>query len=175
MSLLLRHRPETADLELNTAGWASLADLVDAVRRQPGFAWVDEHVVREVVAQSEKQRFAIAGDPPRIRATYGHSIPVDVEYEPVPSPPPVLYHGTTRRALPKILREGLKSMQRHYVFLTATAEEAAAVGRRRDPQPVILEVDTDSVVDHGYDLYRTPGGLYLTEYVPPAALQVGGE
>lgn len=171
MSLLLRHRPEVAQLSLDAAGWVLLDQLVQAIRRQRGFGWVDEKTIRHVVDTSKKQRFEIAGTPPRIRATYGHSTPVEIEYERV-MPPPTLYHGTTRRALPNIFREGLRPMQRHHVFLTKTTEGAEAVGRRRDPKPVILAVDTEGLMEEGHSVFRTSGGLYLTDYVPPNVLDV---
>lgn len=171
MSLLLRHRPEVADLTLDAAGWVPLDDFVRAVQHKRGFGWVDEATIREVVATSDKTRFEIRGEPPKIRATYGHSLPVDVDYEQV-DPPATLYHGTTHEAFPNIEREGLKPMNRHHVFLTRTVAEAEAVGRRRDPDPVILAIDTQHLTGIGHDVFRTPGGLYLTDHVPPTALHV---
>ena len=57
MSLVLRHKPETIGLELDAEGWASVADLVAGSGGR-----LTEALVRRVVAESDKQRFALSPD-----------------------------------------------------------------------------------------------------------------
>ena len=99
LSLILRHAPDKVGLRLDAEGWVPLADLLAAVRAQPGWPELDEARIREVVATSDKQRFEIAGE--RIRARYGHSVAGQVSY-PEAEPPEILYHGTSPTALPAI-------------------------------------------------------------------------
>ena len=80
-----------------------------------------------VVKHGSKQRFAVEGG--RIRARYGHSVPLAISYE-YAEPPATLYHGTSEANLASILREGLLPMGRQKVHLSADTETARQVGLR---------------------------------------------
>jgi putative RNA 2'-phosphotransferase len=82
------------------------------------YPWADGTALAAAVATDPKGRFERDGD--RIRATYGHSI--DVDLEPTDAPvPDVLYHGMPRRNAEAIREEGLRSMGRQTVHLSETA------------------------------------------------------
>jgi hypothetical protein len=68
----------------------------------------------EVVETNNKRRFAFDETGTRIRASQGHSVPVDLAL-PDTTPPNVLYHGTVAKFLDAIQREGLRPMKRHAV------------------------------------------------------------
>jgi putative RNA 2'-phosphotransferase len=74
-----------------------------------------------VVIGSDKQPIELKDG--KIRATYGHSFPVDLGLEPV-QPPPQLYNGTARDLAQSILRVGLKPRDRQYVHLSSSVNEA---------------------------------------------------
>jgi len=105
LSYVLRHEPAAAGIALDAGGWVAVDVLLEACAqhgRRLSRADLDE-----VVATSPKQRFALSDDGQRIRANQGHSIAVDLGYEPA-EPPDVLFHGTVARLLPSI-REGYGS------------------------------------------------------------------
>lgn len=84
--------------------------------------------LEELVAGSDKQRFALDSSSDRIRAQQGHSIPVTLGLTAQASPT-VLYHGTVARFLPSITSGGLTRQARHHVHLSAdpaTARRASA-------------------------------------------------
>ena len=120
--------------------------------------------LKEIVTTSPKQRFALSADEQRIRANQGHSIIVDLGYEPV-EPPDVLFHGTVARLLPSIRDKGLQRMERHHVHLSPDEATARAVGGRRG-KPVILRIDTRAMRDAGHVFFVTPNGVWLTDTVP---------
>ena len=64
----------------------------------------------EIVATNEKFRVTLSPDGFPIRAAQGHSVPVDLKLRTV-VPPPALYHGTVRKQLSAIRREGLLPMK----------------------------------------------------------------
>jgi putative RNA 2'-phosphotransferase len=70
-----------------------------------------------------------------------------------------------------ILRDGLKPRDRQYVHLSASLEEAQAVGSRRDPAPAIIVVDARAAREADIAFYRS-GPLFLTENVPPRFLSL---
>ena len=92
LSLMLRHRPDEFDVEVDANGYADLEEVVEALQeRDESITLAD---VEAVVYEGEKKRFEISED--RIRARYGHSIAVDLGTDPV-EPPEFLYKGVDRR------------------------------------------------------------------------------
>ena len=87
------------------------------------FREVTEEQTCPVVIGSDKQPIELKDG--KIRATYGHSFPVDLGLEPV-QPPPQLYYGTARDLAQSILRVGLKPRDRQYVHLSSSVNEAWA-------------------------------------------------
>jgi putative RNA 2'-phosphotransferase len=168
MSLILRHAAERFRVPLDPEGFAALEDLLAAVQRErPG---TTEDDVRRVVArvEPEKQRFTIVGGD--IRANYGHSLDERVVH-PAVTPPDVLFHGSHRAAVPTILAEGLRPMQRQYVHLTVDVGLARRVGSRRGA-PVLLRVDAARAAADGVAFYRANPTFWLADVVPAAYLAV---
>jgi len=163
LSLHLRHAPERIGLTLEPDGWVAVDELLAQLTRH-GLT-VSRAELDEVVARNDKQRFAFDEAGTRIRASQGHSVPVDLEW-PATTPPPVLYHGTVAKFLPAIEREGLRPMSRHHVHLSATADTATKVGARRG-KPVVLVVDAAAMAAAGHQFLRSANGVWLTEVVPP--------
>lgn len=168
MSLLLRHRPELGGLKVDAEGFVEVRELVEAARRL-GLRWVREEHVKAVAELDSKGRFELRGS--RVRARYGHSIPVEVRYE-KGSVPDVLYHGTTPEAAARILREGLKPMGRRMVHLSSSIEDAIAVGRRKCRTPVVLAVDAKRASEEGVEVYRASSRVYVAKYIPPKFIRL---
>jgi putative RNA 2'-phosphotransferase len=166
LSLHLRHAPDHIGITLGPGGWVPVDELLSALANH-GFS-LTRSELDEVVATSDKQRFAFDETGTRIRANQGHSVAVELDL-PVASPPEVLYHGTVDRFLPAIERDGLKPMKRHHVHLSPTMDTATAVGARRG-KPVILRVDAAAMTAAGFEFRLSANGVWLAETVPPAYL-----
>ena len=162
LSLVLRHKPETIGVELDAAGWIDVTKLLIACDTN------GERILREeldaVVAGSDKQRFIFSDDGSRIRANQGHSVPVELGYEPA-EPPELLYHGTPERFVESIRREGLTPQKRHHVHLSENIAQTLAVGARRG-KPVLLTVRAGKMRQEGHTFYKTPNNVWLTDAVP---------
>ena len=169
----LRHQPARYGLALDGEGWVDVADLLAALRRHrrewAGLARVD---LERMIARSDKPRFELQGE--RIRARYGHSVPVEAARSPVP-PPELLYHGTTPEAAARILGDGLRPMRRQFVHLSADEPSARAVGRRRTPRPVVLTVRAGEAQAAGVRFYEGGPGIWLADHVPARFIGTGGE
>ncbi|SCG50988.1 putative RNA 2'-phosphotransferase [Micromonospora halophytica] len=162
MSLALRHQPGRFGLVPDRAGWVAVDDLLAAMR-------IDRADLDAVVVGNDKQRFAVQRDADgveRIRASQGHSIPVDLGLEPS-SPPVRLYHGTGAAALDSIRATGLHRGGRHHVHLSADVATARRVGARRGGAVVVLTVDAAAMARDGHVFYRSANGVWLTDAVPP--------
>lgn len=167
LSYVLRHDPAAIGLQLDAHGWASVSELIEAAARK-GYRLTPD-VVAEVVAQNDKRRFSLSPDGQRIRANYGHSLPVDLGLEPT-VPPERLYHGTARRTLGSIMRKGLQPGRRQFVHLSSDIDTAREVGRRHG-RPVVLVVEAGRMHDAGFLFYLSESGIWLTRAVPPEYLK----
>jgi putative RNA 2'-phosphotransferase len=168
LSYVLRHRPDSLGLVLDPAGCLDVEDLLAALAAsgRP----VSREQLEHVVATNDKQRFAFDASRTRLRASQGHSVPVELGYAPAP-PPDVLFHGTPLRTVAVVLREGLRSQGRHAVHLSADVSTAAAVGRRRGSFAV-LRVDAAAMAAAGAVFTRSANGVWLVDAVPAQHLTV---
>ncbi len=167
LSYHLRHDPGALGLSLAAGGWVPIDALLAALAThgRP----MSRSDLNEIVATSEKRRFAIDDGGLRIRANQGHSTEVDLQLEPA-TPPAVLFHGATDAAVPAILRDGLLKMARHHVHLSADAATAHDVGGRRG-RAVVFTVDAAGMRAAGATFYRAANGVWLVDAVPPRFLQ----
>ncbi len=171
LSLVLRHRPDKIGIELDEAGWTDVDMLIEKARAR-GMSF-DIEELRTVVAENDKKRFALTDDGRRIRASQGHSVDVELEYEPR-EPPEILYHGTVERFLPSIREQGLIRGGRHHVHLSPDRVTATKVGQRRG-RPVVIEVLAGKMHARGLVFYVSANGVWLTDAVPPEFLRFPGE
>jgi putative RNA 2'-phosphotransferase len=171
LSLVLRHQPEKIGVTLDAAGWVGVSELLKAMTRhgKP----LTEAELRRVVETSDKKRFALSDDGLRIRASQGHSVEVELGYEPA-TPPDVLYHGTVGRFLSPIRATGLQKGQRHHVHLSRDIETATKVGGRRG-EAVILSVDAAGMAREGLVFSVSANGVWLTEHVPARFIGFPGD
>ena len=170
LSYHLRHRPDELGLTLEPGGWVAVAELLAALARKG--KPLSRADLDKLVARNNKRRFAFDATGTRIRASQGHSVAIDLELEPV-TPPALLYHGTSQKAIATIERDGLKQMRRHHVHLSADIATAQNVGARHGP-PVVLAIDAAALHAAGAVFYRSANGVWLVEAVPPAYLRIVG-
>jgi len=166
LSFLLRHQPREYPLSFDRRGFVSWDDLV--YMAQERFPDVTEEEIRRVVEEPDKQRFEFKAG--KVRATYGHSFSVDLGPE-AAEPPAELYLGAARDLAQLALQNGLKPRDRRYIHLSASLEEARAVGERRDPAPAIIVVDAATAHTEGIRFFRS-GPLFLVENVPAKYLSL---
>ncbi len=167
MAYVLRHNPQRYDLVPDRHGYVELEAFVQIAQRR--YREADAKAVRQLVVASHPDRFEVASD--RLRARYGHSIPVEPVGTPV-EPPPTLYHGTEPSRADVILAEGLHPEGRVMVHLSQTVDDAVSVARRRTETPAVLTVQAREASRDGCAFYQE-GRVYLVASVPPRFLSRG--
>lgn len=168
ISLILRHKPEEIGIELDNHGWVNVDDLIEGVSRNyPGF---DMDILEEIVATDEKQRYSFSEDKTLIRANQGHSIPVDLELQPV-IPPACLYHGSAVKYMDSISNSGLVAKNRQHVHLSGDVSTAIEVGKRHG-KLVLYVVHSGKMHLDGFTFYRSVNGVWLTDHVPKEYLEI---
>ena len=143
LSLILRHHPEKIGITLDAHGWAAVKDLLSGMSKTYP---IDMETLEE------------------IRANQGHSIDVDVELL-KKEPPKILYHGTGKKYVSSIDKNGLISKSRLFVHLSADETTAITVGSRHG-EPVLYKVMADEMYLNGYEFYLSINGVWLTKSVP---------
>lgn len=162
IALILRHKPEVAGITLDEHGWADTNELLKNLRKKyPGFGLTHLYFI---VESDEKQRYSFNEDRTKIRANQGHSIPVDVGLKKA-EPPRWLYHGTGKKYVESIDKNGLIPKSRLYVHLSKDVETAIEVGRRHG-DPVVYVVESRLMYKAGYEFYLSKNGVWLTKEVP---------
>lgn len=160
---VLRHDPKLLELTLDVNGWVSTQDLINGVISK-GYKAFNINHLNEIVRTNNKQRLAFNEDKTKIRANQGHSIKIDLGYEPS-TPPEKLYHGTAIKYLDSILTTGLDKRDRHHVHLSSNLSTATSVGRRHG-EVVVLVIDALDMHNAGFKFFKSDNNVWLADHVP---------
>lgn len=169
LSLVLRHKPEEIDIQLDKHGWVDVEQLLRKMKKANRKLSREELI--QIVEANDKKRFTLSEDGLRIRAAQGHSIDVDLGLQAL-RPPNELYHGTASANLDAIFVDGLDSGRRQQVHLSLDQETAERVGQRHG-KPVVLRVEAEKMFKDGFEFFRADNGVWLTDTVPTKYLGFG--
>lgn len=157
MSYLLRHHPEALSLSMSPEGWVSMDELINSgsYTRQD---------ILDIVANDAKGRYQISEDGLMIRAVSGHSLDdvnPDLKFVDNTLLPDVLYHGTSTEGLNGIESTGkITKMERNYIFLVDSIEEAFTTGKRHGT-PCVLIIDIAKMIADGWSFWSPQGDRYV--------------
>lgn len=164
ISYALRHAPWEYELELDEQGFVPIEQLLQSLNEAGSYERkVTQNDLEKIIETSDKKRHEIVEN--KIRALYGHTIPQTIKKK-SGNPPAILYHGTSHHVLQKILDYGLKPMKRQYVHLSIDIDTAMCVGKRRDPNPAILKIDTIAAQKKGIEFYIGNDKVWLCKDLP---------
>ena len=159
LSLLLRHKPELANIELDKEGWAVVSTICTNIN-------ITIEELESIVEENDKKRFVFNEDKTKIRASQGHSINnISIKFDSV-SPPQVLYHGTKEEFYNSIKKDGLIKGKRHHVHLSSDKEIAKEVGDRRKGKTILLEINSMWMKADNLKFYKSENNVFLTDIVP---------
>jgi len=159
MSYVLRHNPTRYGLQPDRHGYVDLESFLQiAARRYPDVA---PGRLRSLI-EGGASRFEMVGS--RLRARYGHSIPVEPSSPPV-EPPEQLYHGTEAERAETIHSSGLQPLDRRMVHLSETLEDALTVARRKTDRPVVFRIQARDAHRAGIAFYQE-GRVFLAAGIP---------
>jgi len=165
MAGILRHFPERFELDMDKTGFVDIEQMIESVKkRRAQFHWLKPHHLEAVVQTDPKGRYQI--DEGRVRATYGHSIDVELDF-PVNDIPEHLYYPSTNEELTILLETGLTPSDRKHVHLSHSMKDALVAGKHRVQDPIIIDVDAKGCMDDGIIIQHAGTTVYLTKEVPP--------
>lgn len=163
ISYVLRHAPCEYELEMDEDGWVEVEQLLESLRGNERWKNLQLTDLEKMIEKSEKKRHELIDG--RIWAFYGHSFPMHIKKE-KEIPPGELFHGTARRFLSRIEKNGLLPMRRQYVHLSVDIETAIQVGKRHDDEPIILCIDAIKAWNENTAFYRGNEKVWLADCIP---------
>ncbi len=166
---ILRHFPDRYQLTMEPQGWVSLPAIVRAIsQRHPAYHWLRTQHLVAIAETDAKGRYEVRED--KIRATYGHTLEIELDL-PTENIPPQLFYPVTPDEASIVLEVGLRPSDRRKVHLSKTAEDARAAGSVRTPEPIILEVDAERARGAGIVIQQAGKTVYLVDQVPAEYLR----
>ena len=167
LSYILGRRPDEFGLVPNSDGFVPLKELLQAVKEEEGWSYVRQADIREVL-MIQPGRFQIVDD--QIRLDPSEVSGSIVNHGPA-APPEILYHGARQKVYPHIVEHGLVPYRYPYIPLACHEELALRIGRRRDPQPVLITVHAGSAYEAGISFSRLGELIFLVTSLPPPYLE----
>ena len=156
---ILAHRPDEFGLVPDPAGFIPIKDLLRAVHEEPGWGYVREGHIREVLLGKDRALFVREED--RLGA-------VEKRWQrdlqtPFENTPKILFIAIRRKAHFHVMEKGLFSDR--LLVLSPDRDMALRIGQRRDQKPILLEVLTGPAQQQGVSFYAF-GDLYLAREIP---------
>lgn len=164
LGYMLGVHPDSFGLVPDEEGWVSIKELLKAMHEEDGWRGVRGSMVRQAAERLSPETLQIDGS--RIRALDRQPNPP--EYGVVT--PAHLYIAVRERIYPVIRENGLASSEGRPVVLVADEDHALRLGRRKDPQPVLVTVQARKAGERGVAFALFGEALYLCDQVPPDCL-----
>jgi putative RNA 2'-phosphotransferase len=155
------HAPAEFGLFWDPDGTMPWKELYWALQEDSSLRFVRESIIRELTHLGLELPFVLDGS--RIRLQTGEEQPL---YPPADNVPNRLYFACRRKRYAYALEHGLIPSSRPLVTLSATKDLALRLGRRRDPEPLLLEILASAVQAEGEAIYWAGADLYLVASVP---------
>lgn len=161
---MLGHRPDEFGLVADQDGFVPIKDLLWALHEEEGWTGVREGQLQSLVRAPEDSTFEIEGK--NIRLAQDES-ELPKEAFPEVQPPMQLYFAARNKSYPAIYEYGLKGEARPWVVLCPDREMALRIGRRRDPDPILLIIKAENAARKGVVFTRPLELIFLAEEIRP--------
>jgi putative RNA 2'-phosphotransferase len=132
------------------------------------YKWANKEKLISIIESDEKKRYEIQGR--KIRARYGHSVDVDLDYP--DNTLPELYYGASREEVDILLEKGLKPIKQRYVHLSTSVEKALEVAKIHTDDPILILVDAAEAQRNGVRMISATDNIVLSEEISPQYLKL---
>jgi putative RNA 2'-phosphotransferase len=158
---ILERHPEEFGLILNPDGFVSIKELLKVVHEESGYGYVRRSHLNEIQI-SIPASLEIRDD--RIRAINRENL---ASPSPADHPPKILFTCIRRKAHAVVIDKGIYPQGADHVVLSSDRNMAERIGRRKDSQPIVLEVHTVKSYQQGVRFYQSGDSLFLADFIPP--------
>lgn len=162
LAYMLGRKPDEFGLIPDSNGYVKIKDLLKALSEEDEYRYVRQAHLTEIVLSVPKPPIEIADT--LIRAVSREHLKAVEEAKNLPK---LLYSCVRQRAHSVVLEKGLMPNAYPQVVLSATPEMAKRIGRRSDPEPVLITVQVQKSQASGVVFYQAGDELYLSDAILP--------
>ncbi len=162
---VLGRAPSEFGLLPDESGFVAFKDLRQALSEEEDWRFVKVSHLREMLLHDRGAHFEADGD--RIRALERST---EIGRLDVIHPPKILHIGIRRRAWPHVAENGLKPFSGPWVVLARDKAMASRLGKRREQDPLLLEVSAEKAQAKGVRFFGSGKELVLVAFLPPEFL-----
>jgi len=158
---ILGKRPDEFGIVPDKDGFVTFKELLQALHEEDGWRYVRKSHINEVLLGKDRSLFQ--SDEKKIMVCDRQwKMDLDEESKTVPK---ILFAPVRRKAHPVVMDKGLKSGQRTYQVLCTDKDMALRIGKRRDQNPVLLEILASVAAGRGVS-FQAFGTLFLSPFIP---------
>jgi putative RNA 2'-phosphotransferase len=162
LAYVLGRRPDEFGLIPDEEGFVRIKDLLKALHEEEGWGYVNFSHLNEVLLSAPGIPFEIRQNDIRSADRTAPDLGISAR-----EPPKLLYACIRSRAYPHVHAEGIHPSSHPQVVLAADRVMAERLGRRIDPDPVILTVNVRCACEAGVVFEPSGEGLFLAGHIPP--------
>jgi putative RNA 2'-phosphotransferase len=165
LNYVLGRRPDEFGLVPSVEGGVALKELLQALHEEEGWGHVRQAHINELLMGRGRGVFDFTEGTIAASERYFNG-PTEAA---VDSLPKLLYTAIRTRAHPVAMEKGLVAPGGKWIVLSAFKEMAERIGRRKDPNPVVLEIGT-ALARAGGVSFLSFGDLFLAERLPAESI-----
>lgn len=158
LSYILYHSPGEYGLFWNADGTMPWKEFYWALQEDPSLRFVRQNHLQELDYLQIELPAKLEGN--SLLLNEGFPLP---DYPLAEHLPDRLFYACPRKQLGAAMKRGLLPTSRPYLPITADKELAFRLGKRRDAQPVLVEIDAQKACTDGIAFRAAGSGLYLVE------------
>jgi putative RNA 2'-phosphotransferase len=159
---ILSRQPDEFGLIPDENGFVKIKDLIKSLSEEPGWRHVRLNHIREAIYTTNSPTVEMENNLIRAKDN-SHLFAPEIP----DSFPKLLYYPVRQRAYPVLLEKGLPlANSRNRIVLASDIAMARRLGRRIDPSPAILTVNSALARDCGATLWRFGKRLFLSDSLP---------
>ena len=159
---VLGHRPDEFGLVPDSEGFVTYKELLQAIHEEEGWRYVRKSHIHEILMGGDREMFQEENDRIRVLERRWEK---DAGNTDIPLPG-ILFVPVRKRAHPVVMEKGLNAPPLRSLVLSPDKEMASRIGRRRDPDMVVLEILAQQASRQGLAFYSF-GDLVTTGHIPP--------
>ena len=161
ITYILGRNPAEFGLVPAPDGFIKIKEFLKVVQEEKGLKHIRRSSIDEILITVPNPMIEIRGN--QIRSKAFQSAPVYSQARDIPK---ILFTCVRRKAYAFVIEKGISPMGFSHVILSSDADMAEKIGRRRDPEPVRLVIQTQKCMDKGIVFYNAGETLYLAESIP---------
>jgi putative RNA 2'-phosphotransferase len=162
ISYILGRNPAEFGLVPDPEGFVKIKEFLKVVQEEKGLKHIRRSSIDEILITVPNPLIEIRGNQIRSKAFESLSV-----YSKAQDVPKILFTCVRRKAYGNVIEKGIFPMGFSHVILSSNSDMAEKIGRRRDPEPVRLTVQTQKCKDERIVFYNAGETLYLAESIPP--------